>query len=148
MTMLSLPSLAVFEQLYVFLSAWVAIAIWLQMRLLRKNNGKMPESSLFHALSFFDSIWILISAAALYFLEFKGLSVTVPVIYGVFTFLGFFDTARAIKNHGGMPEHPEDIVFDKRYLSFRNGFALVFFGLCVTVFLGYHLELPTLSAFL
>lgn len=138
----SLPSA---QTLYIAISAIIAVGIWVQITLLRRNQGKMPQSSLFHLLSLADTIWVLVSAAALYFLDFNKLAIAVPAVYGIYTFLGFFYAARTITNDN-IPDNPEDIVFDNRYLNFCQSFALVFFGLCLVALLS--IKNPQLIAFL
>lgn len=135
-----MPSLALpsFELLYVALSAVVAIGIVIQIVLLRQNKGKLPNSPLFHLLSFFDTVWVILSLVALYFLDFDKFAISVPVVYGIYSFIGFFYAARTITGtHGDMPTSPDDIVFDVRYLNFCQSFGLAFLGLCVLVLLNH-----------
>lgn len=122
-----------FESLYIALSAIIAFVIWIQISLLRRNGGRMPRATIFHILSLSDSLWVPISVAAWFFLDFDELAITVPVSYMVYTVLGWVYAAKTIKAGDTLPERPEDIVFDKGYLSFCQSFALVFFGLCLMV---------------
>lgn len=139
----TLPPLSM---LYVALSAMIAMGIFVQIVLLRQNNGRLPPSPLFHVLSFFDTVWVLTSAAALYFLDFDKLAIAVPVVYGLYTFVGFFYAARTITGtKSDMPANPDDIVFDVRYLNFCQSFAMVFFGFCLMVIL-VHYELISLPS--
>lgn len=122
-----------FESVYVMLSVVIALGIWMQISLLRRNGGKMPKATSFHVLSLSDSLWAPISVAAWFFLDFNDIAITVPISYMVYTVLGWVYAAKTIKAGDTLPERPEDIVFDKGYLSFCQSFALVFFGLCLTV---------------
>lgn len=131
----TLPS---FELLYLALSAVVAVGIIIQIVLLRRHQGKLPKSPTFHLLSFLDTVWVILSSLALYFLEFDSLAISVPVVYMIYSFIGFFYAARTITGtHGDMPTSPDDIVFDVRYLNFCQSFGLAFLGLCVLVLLNH-----------
>lgn len=137
-----------FEMTYIAASAVVAVGIFIQSIMLRRHQGKMPSSPTFRFLSLMDSVWVLVSAAALYFLDFDHLAISVPVVYGIYTLLGFFYAAKTIKGeHSDIPETPEDIVFDVRYLNFCQSFALVFFGLCLVLLLSAYqfIHLPSLA---
>lgn len=126
------------QTLYLIMSTGIAIGIWLQILLLKQNSGKIPDTPLFYWLSLADSAWVLISAAALYFLEFDRLAISVPIVYGIYTFLGFFYTAKSVKN-SGTPAQIEDVVFDPAHIRFTQSFALTFFLLCLFVLLSpYH----------
>lgn len=126
--MIKLPPV---ELLYLIASALVAVGIWVQIVILRKNAGKMPESSIFYILSLIDSAWVLVSGLALYFLDFDKFAISVPVVYGIYTVLGFFYAAHTMGEQETLPSSPDEIEFDGRYLNFCQSFALVFFGLCM-----------------
>lgn len=136
-----------FEMTYIAASAVVAVGIFVQIVMLRYNKGKMPSSGVFHLLSLLDSLWVLVSAGALYFLDFDRLAISVPVVYGIYTLLGFWFAARTITGtRGDIPSSPDDIVFDVRYLNFCQSFALAFFGLCLWLLLSAYqmITLPSL----
>ncbi|MDO5651724.1 MAG: hypothetical protein Q4G13_06285 [Moraxella sp.] len=120
------------EMVYVALSAVVAILVWVEAMLLRKNAGKLPDSMVFYAVSMTSSVWVVISAIALYFLDFVGVAISVPVAYGLYTLLGWVYSARLL-GKDGLPDSPDDIVMPDKYLAFSQSFALVFFGLCTMV---------------
>lgn len=126
-----MTNLPTFVSFYLIASACVAVGIWLQIVMLRKNLGKMPQSPLFHILSLFDSLWVLVSGVALYFLDFESFTISVPVVYTVYTILGFFYAGYTMGEQETLPSSPDEIVFDGRYLNFCQSFALVFFGLCL-----------------
>lgn len=126
------PNLSL-EMVYVALSAVIAFGIWIQIALLRRNQGRMPKTTVFHILSLSDSLWVPISVATWFFLDFDQFAITIPVAYIVYTVLGWIYAAKTIWVSDVPPKSPEDIVFNDKYLNFCQSFALVFFGLCLVV---------------
>lgn len=121
------------------------MGIIVQISLLRHHQGKIPNSATFHLLSFFDTVWVILSMAALYFLEFDPLMMSVPVVYGIYSFIGFFYAARTIRGEtSDIPTGPDDIIFDVKYLNFCQSFGLAFLGLCVLVLLNHFGVIGTL----
>lgn len=121
-------SLSDLSVLYVLASFVVAILIWTESTLIAKNAGKLPESTIFAIISIITSSWLIISAMALYFLEFHGVAISVPVVYGVYSVLSWIKGARLMGDD--LPDDPKDIVLPANYLSYTQAFALVFAGLC------------------
>lgn len=117
---------------YVALSALVAVAIWIQNTILKKNNGKLPDTPIFYVLSMLDTAWVVISAVAMYFLSFYSIVMSIPVAYAIYTVSAWVYAARTM-NGGEIPTTPDDIVFDKRYLDFCQSFSVAFFVLCAVV---------------
>lgn len=138
-----MPSFS-FEEIYIVLSAVVALGIWVEMVLIRRNDGKMPNSSVFHMLSLLDSLWVTVSVGVLYFLEFDALAITVPVGYIVNAVLSWIYAARIMGSKETLPSSPDEIVFDGRYLSFCQSFALVCFLMCSLILFVPKEQLPFL----
>lgn len=121
------------EFFYVIASMVVAVGVFLQGWFLSKNDGKMPDNSLFYIFSLLEMLWILVSALSLYFLEFDNLALCVPVSYLIYSLLSFFYGATDSINTETLPTNIEDIAVGQKYISFCQSFALVFLGLCVGV---------------
>lgn len=115
--------------IYVAASMMVAVAIWLQNIMLKRCAGKLPDSPFFYILSMLDSVWVVVSCVAVYFLEFNSIVMSIPVAYMLYTFSSWVYAARTM-NDGEIPTSPDDIVFADSYLSFCQSFAIVFFLLC------------------
>lgn len=120
------------ETMYVAASAVIAVSVWLEAMMLRRNAGKLPDSSLFFVASGLGSLWVLVSAVAVYFLEFDDLTICVPVAYGLYTVLNWIYSAKVLSGDS-FPDNPNDIVLPPKLLSFSQSFAVVFFGLCMLV---------------
>ena len=120
------------EKLYIALSAIVAILIWLEAAMLRANQGKIPSSTLFYAIGAINSVWVLVTGAAWYFLEFDSLFMSVPAVYLLYVVAGWVYGARLVRDADEITD-PADLVFSGQYLAFFQSFALVFFGLCLGV---------------
>lgn len=120
------------QPIYIAGSILVALAIWLQNMILKKHNGKLPDNSAFYVLSLLDSLWVIISCVAVYFLSFNNIIVSIPVVYMLYT-LSSWVYAMRTTNDGDLPTNPDELIFAHNYLSFCQSFALAFFVLCVVV---------------
>lgn len=129
------------QMAYVVLSGVIAIAIWLQNALLKKNQGKLPKQSMFYLLSTLDTLWVIVSAVAVYWMSFYSIVMSIPVVYMIYTISGWFYAAHTMKD---VPTSAEDIVFEKNYLDFCQSFALAFFILCMIVLYAMIVGLPFL----
>lgn len=127
-----LPPHATAENLYIVGSLMVAIMIWVENTMLANNAGKLPRSRLFAIISFWTSAWVVVSAAVLYFLTFDRFAISVPVVYGLYSVMGWIYGARLMKDTG-MPDDPRDLVVPVKYLSYAKSFALVFFVFCALI---------------
>ncbi len=122
------------EMIYIVVSMLVALGIGIQSYALYKNQGRIPESSFVALLSFLDMIWFVVTVVALWWLEFDGLFISVPVVYIIYTILSFFYAARNIDVD--KVERPKDVVFSTKYLNFNASFAVVFLSWCGYVLFG------------
>lgn len=125
------------QSAYVAGSMVVAVAIWIENIMLKRHDGKLPETPIFYVLSALDSLWVLVSCVAVYFLDFNSIVMSVPVVYILYTVGSWVYVIRTM-NEGDMPTSPDDIVFTHGYLSFCQSFALAFFVLCGLVIAFLH----------
>lgn len=117
-----------FERIYILASAMIAVLIWIEASWMLKNAGKLPQSALFAWISLMTTAWLVVSGLALFFLDFNGLSMSVPVAYGIYSLMGWIYGARLISTKD--IDDPKDIVLPANYLNFCRSFALVFALLC------------------
>jgi hypothetical protein len=117
---------------YIVLSAVVAILIWLEGELLKRSDGKLPESSLFKFCSVMDTVWFFISVVMLYIIDLSPLAVAIPAAYGLYTVFGWIYGTRLLKRKG-IPDSPKDLIVPAKYIAYSQSFALIFFGLCLLV---------------
>lgn len=127
------------EYVYVLLSLGIAILIWVESTLLERNERKFPKNSAFGMVSMATSSWLLISGLALWLLEFDRFAVSVPVMYAIYSVMGWVYGARLMRDTG-MPDDPMDVVIPAKYLSFNKSFALSFAGLCLFVMVKAYLS--------
>lgn len=126
-----LNSLSDLSILYILASLAIAVLTWVESAWIRRNGGKLPESSTFAVISILTSSWFIISGVALYFLDFEGILISVPVVYGVYSLLSWVKGMRLIGDD--LPDNPKDIVLPTKYLIYTQSFALVFGLFCVTM---------------
>lgn len=117
---------------YVFLSAVVAILIWIEGEMLKRSGGKLPKSALFRLSSLLDTVWFFISVAMLYIIDFEPLALAVPTAYGIYSTFGWIYGTRLLRRKG-IPDSPKDLVIPPKYIAYSQSFALIFFALCVLV---------------
>ncbi|AKG17517.1 hypothetical protein [Moraxella bovoculi] len=117
-----------FERIYILASAMIAVLIWIEASWMLKNAGKLPQSALFAWISLMTTAWLVVSGLALFFLDFNGLSMSVPVAYGIYSLMGWIYGARLISTKD--IDDPKDIILPANYLNFCRSFALVFALLC------------------
>lgn len=120
--------------IYIALSAVVALLIWKEGQTLKKTQGKLPKSKLFHVSSIIDTFWLFVSIGVTYWLDFESVELAVPAAYCLYTVAGWFYGSRLLKR-GGMPKTPEELVIPKPYIAFSQSFALIFFALCLFILL-------------
>lgn len=112
-----------YSLIFLAVSLFVGVGLAIQMSVLYRTNGKMPEMTAFYWFSTLDAIWFFACLFALYFLELDSLQKSIPLAFITYSILSFFYASANIE---GMPTRPEDIVFAKPYMSFGLSFALVF----------------------
>lgn len=124
------------EFVYVACSFVVALLIWAESRLLMGNGGKLLSTRIFAIISMTTTIWPVVSALALFFLDFGQLAICVPVVYGIYTVMTWVRSAKIVGKSG--VSDPMDLVLPYDYLVFCQSFALMF-GLLNAVILGLSL---------
>jgi hypothetical protein len=126
---------------YIVLSAVVAVLIWIEGEMLKRNAGKLPKSPLFKVSSLLDTAWFFVSTVLLYVIDFAPLAMTVPAAYGIYTVFGWVYGTRLLKRKG-IPNSPEDLVVPPKYIAYSQSFALIFFALCLLVLAAPWLPMP------
>ena len=117
---------------YIALSAVVAVLIWIEGEMLKRNDGKLPKSALFKFSSLLDTAWFFVSTLALYLIDLAPLAIAVPAAYSIYTVFGWIYGTRLIKKRG-IPDSPADLIVPPKYISYSQSFALIFFALCLLV---------------
>ena len=117
---------------YISLSAVVAILIWIECSMLKRSEGKLPDSALFKFSSFSDTAWFFVSTIVLYTMDLAPLAIAVPAAYGIYTVFGWIYGTRLLKRRG-IPDSPADLVVPVKYIAYSQSFAMIFFALCLLV---------------
>lgn len=120
------------QSIFIVLSAILSPVLWIEGQMLKKSEGKLPNSAWFHFSSLLDTLWCFVSMVALYFIEFAPLAMSVPVAYIIYTVYGWIYGTRLLKKEG-MPVSVDDLVIPKAYIAYSQAFAIVFFALCMFV---------------
>lgn len=120
------------QSIYVILSAVVAVIIYIEGEMLKKTNGRIPDSKFFHVSSIVDTLWFFISMAVVYFMELNSLALAIPAAYGIYTIAGWVYGSRLIRVNG-VPDSPKDIIIPAKYIAFTQSFAIIFLSLCLFI---------------
>lgn len=127
-----------YEYLYILASFIVAVLIWTESALVTKNGGRLPESTFFAVISIITSSWLVVSGVALYFLDFDGVAISVPVVYGVYSVLGWIKGVKLMGDD--LPDDPKNIVLPAKYLAYSQSFALVFAIFCGLLLVQFYFK--------
>ena len=139
--LISFPEWLNLQFAYIVSSAVVAVLIWIEGEMLKRNAGKLPKSSLFQISSLLDTAWFFISVVMLYVIDLTPLAVAVPAAYGIYTVFGWIYGTRLLKLRG-LPDSAEDLIVPPKYIAYSQSFALIFFALCLLVLAAPWLPLP------
>lgn len=129
---ISYPDWLTPQFVYVTLSAVVAVLIWIEGEMLKKTDGKLPQSKFFKVSSLLDTVWFFVSTVALYVIDLAPLAIAVPVAYSIYTIFGWIYGTRLLKRKG-IPDSAKDLVIPPKYIAYSQSFSLIFFALCLLV---------------
>ena len=132
------------QNIYVALSAVIAVLIWCEAEMLKKTDGKLPKSTFFHVSSVLDTGWFFVSIWVWFSLNLQSLAMAVPAAYGIYTVFGWIYGTRLLRRKG-IPDTPDDLVIPTRYIAYSQSFALIFFALCLLVLSAPWLPIEKLS---
>ena len=127
---------------YITFSALVAVLIWIEGEMLKRNDGKLPRSQFFKIASLLDTSWFFLSVVMVYLIDLAPLAAAVPAAYGIYTVFGWVYGTRLLKLRG-IPDSVDDLVIPSKYIAYSQSFSLIFFALCLLVLASPWLPLPS-----
>ena len=133
-----------FQNIYVALSAIIAVLIWCEAQMLKKTEGKLPESKFFHLSSGIDTGWFFVSLWILFTSKVQALALAVPVAYAIYTVFGWIYGTRLLRRKG-LPDSAGKLVIPMRYVAYSESFSLIFFALCLLVLAAPWLPIERLN---
>ena len=98
--------------------------------MLKRSEGALPKSTVFHAFSLIDTTWFFVSLWVLYAEDGLSIMSSVPVAYSIYTIFGWIYGTRLLRRRG-IPDSPDDLVIPPKYIAYSQSFALIFFMLCL-----------------
>ena len=132
------------QNIYVALSAIIAVLIWYEAEMLKKTEGKLPESKFFHLSSGIDTGWFFVSLWILFTSKVQALALAVPVAYAIYTVFGWIYGTRLLRRKG-LPDSADKLVIPMRYVAYSESFSLIFFALCLLVLAAPWLPIERLN---
>ena len=102
---------------------------------LKKNAGKLPESTLFSISSILETAWLLVSTAAIYYGHFIGLSKVVPMAYIIYSIFGWLYGFYLLRGQAQTIEEVEDKTMPTKYMDYSLSFSLVIMITSIAVFM-------------
>ncbi|MFW2177081.1 MULTISPECIES: hypothetical protein [unclassified Moraxella] len=126
-TSLGLPSpyTPSWQALYVAGTVIVGLFISYESLLLKRYQGKMPDSSLFHFSSMLETVWSIVSIAVLYFADFSPLFKVVPVAYILYSLFGWLYGFYLLKDTDIDIDDIENIQMPSKYMDYSLSFSMV-----------------------
>lgn len=122
------------EVVFVALSLIIAIFVMIESTLLERNGGKLLlNNGAFMLISLSTSAWMVAAFLAWYFLDLRGLSLVVAMVYPLYGLLGLVYSAMLMR--GIEVDDPAEVALPKKYLSFCKSFGLVYSVLCLAALL-------------
>lgn len=74
---------------YLLCSIGVALLVIYEALMLYKTNGKLAEDSWVQSVTLLDIIWLIVSAVALYYVNFSPFAKIIPTIFIIYNVFGW-----------------------------------------------------------
>ncbi|ELA08235.1 hypothetical protein MOMA_06726 [Moraxella macacae 0408225] len=94
---------------------------------LYRTGGKLSEDSWVHMVSILGVVWLIVSAVALYYVNFERFAMVIPTIFIVYNLFGWGYSMYLVKDDVDFMkiETVEDIVIPKPYIDYSMAFGVV-----------------------
>ncbi|WP_394260898.1 hypothetical protein [Moraxella boevrei] len=91
------------------------------------SAGRLSEDSWVHLVSLLDVVWLIVSAVALYYVNFERFAMIIPTIFIVYNLFGWGYSMYLLKDDVDAMniETLEDIVVPKPYIDYSMAFGVV-----------------------
>jgi hypothetical protein len=118
-------------EVYLGISVIIGLVVIYDGYLIVKNNGLVETGQLAMVTSTIEFLWVIISVAALFTLEFQNWQVLIPVLYVTHNLLGWsYGLWLTVKSPA---EQVEKIIVPLWYSKFGFNFGVVFTFGCILV---------------
>lgn len=103
---------------------------------IKKNEGKSPETLMMGIGSLLEGLWLLVSGLVLYYANFLPIVNAVPTAYILYAVFGWAYGFYLLKDQADTIYNVEDIVMPQAYLNYSLAFILVIMPTAIVMLIG------------
>lgn len=103
----------------------VALLIAYESIVLKKNLGRLPQSTLFSISSILETVWLLVSVAAVYYGHFSPIVKVVPIAYIIYSIFGWIYGFYLLKDQATEIKDVDNMSMPIKYMDYSLSFSLV-----------------------
>jgi len=129
------------QAIYLVGTLIVALLIAYESIVLKKNLGKLPQSTLFSVSSILETVWLMVSVVAVYYGAFSSIAKVVPFAYILYRIYGFY----LLKDQAGDIKDVNDMSMPIKYMDYSLSFSLVITVTSIAIFI--HMLMNGVIAF-
>lgn len=136
---------------YLLCSIGVALLVIYEALMLYKTNGKLAEDSWVQSVTLLDIIWLIVSAVALYYVNFSPFAKIIPTIFIIYNVFGWGYSIYLLKDEidEASLDDLENLIIPKPYIDYSMAFGVVStVAIGATLFYLYTQQLLVISAVL
>lgn len=113
------------QAVYLLGTLIVAMLIAYESIVLKKNFGKLPQSTLFSISSILETVWLLVSVAAVYYGHFSPIAKVVPIAYLIYSVFGWIYGFYLLKDQATDIKDVDEMSMPVKYMDYSLSFSLV-----------------------
>lgn len=103
----------------------IALLIAYESIVLKRNFGKLPQSTLFSISSILETVWLLVSVAAVYYGKFSPIAKVVPIAYILYSIFGWLYGFYLLKDQAADIKDVDEMSMPIKYMDYSLSFSLV-----------------------
>ena len=123
------------QAIYLVGTLIVALLIAYESIVLKKNLGKLPQSTLFSVSSILETVWLMVSVVAVYYGGFSSIAKVVPFAYILYSIFGWIYGFYLLKDQAGDIKDVDDMSMPIKYMDYSLSFSLVITVTSIAIFI-------------
>lgn len=112
---------------YLLFSLIVFILVIYESIILYQKQGKIDEDSWVQSITLLDLVWLLVSAVALYYVDFHPLAKIIPVLFIIYNVFGWGYSTYLLKDQLDVDKIDDikNIIIPKKYIDYSMSFGII-----------------------
>ena len=123
------------QAIYLVGTLIVALLIAYESIVLKKNLGKLPQSTLFSVSSILETVWLMVSVVAIYYGGFSSIAKVVPFAYILYSIFGWIYGFYLLKDQADNIKDVDDMSMPIKYMDYSLSFSLVITVTSIAIFI-------------